>query len=44
MKGYKKVVAAYSLSPYHSAPPGSNTTSDEDLVTRDNLIGLTGDN
>lgn len=43
MRGYKKfsgVVAADALRPYHSAPQYSETSSDEDIVTRDDLIDL----
>lgn len=43
MRGYKKfvgVVAADSLRPYRSAPTCSETSSDEDIVDRDDLIDL----
>lgn len=43
MRGYKKfttVVAADSLRPYHGAPDPNEASSDEDVVTRDDLIDL----
>lgn len=43
MRGYKKflgIVAADALRPYRSAPACSETSSDEDVVTRDDLIDL----
>lgn len=43
MRGYKKftgIVAADSLKAYLSAPPCSDTSSDDEIVTRDDLIDL----